>query len=361
MKINAQFIKTGQVKFGKTLQQSESEFSFRQNITEDTFESEQKQNQTLTRFIRKHRLNPKDADEILKNNPEITRYLGSIPNQWFKNTEEKHRADITESIKELLSEFAKQTYVPYETYDDFEQEYTTLAFELTKLLNVPVKAEYIDQGDWGKVFIITVNDKKYALKTFHSTKFLQHEKPGHGMQYETLDTAFISRNIPERSQRYARYYMSKYARKEDKDGFILSDFIEDSSAGAKSHKFRKFFEPVYSLDTLFKNNINGTIYDVGGLRYTYPKYNKEEQRIMRIICDFIRLGNIKALQEFIAKEGNSIPFKNAMPKFKKYLDFFYKQQGEITCNPDTKNQLTKKQFEVIKFLDKYEATSMQVE
>lgn len=302
--------------------------------------------QGLTKFIKKHRLSPKDADVILAENPEMSRYLGCTPKNWYKNINEKDIKETDAKVKETLSTFAKMTYDNSEQYDIYPKECAYLEKSLSELLKTPSTVEYIEEGESGKVFCVNVNDKKYALKTFHDLTRCGRRRQGHGMQYEPLDFAFISKNVPSGSNRYTTFYLSKYARENEGDGFILSDYIDSSIKGAKPHKLRAFFEPVFSLDTFGQNNIKGTIYDIGGTTYTYPKYTREKGRILRILCDFINKADIEGYEKFAAKHKNDLAYKKAVSDFSKNISFFY---GDKKTNDSLRecDRLSDKQYAVL--------------
>lgn len=301
-----------------------------------------KQNATcLTRYVRRHRLAPQDADRILLQNPNTQRYLGNLPPDWIKLMGEENREEKDDEIKDILSFFAKSIYVNEEEYSDQKEECKELEDNLSRVLNTKVKAEYLDEGEAGKVFKLDVNDKSYALKTFHNPTIAGRIKTGHGMKFEPLDAAFIERNIPKSSNRYTTFYLSKYARENEGDGFILSEYIDNNSQKAKQHQLRTFFEPIYSFDTLFKNNIGGKIYDVGGIRYTYGTYNREENKIIRILCDFIAKGDTKGYKEFSSKYSNTPKYKKAITAFSTRISLFDSEQMRANA------QLSDKQSETL--------------
>lgn len=300
----------------------------------------------LTNYVRKHRLSPNDAEKILAANPNISRYLGDVPHNWLKlaNTDIKK---IDDEVKIALSFFAKTTYDNSEHYSDYAKECKILSKSLSSILNSPAKVHHIDDGDTGKVFCIDVNNQKYALKTFHNYEQCGRRRNGHGMEYEPLDAAFISKNIPAASNRYTTFYLGKYAKENDGDGFILSSFIDKTTPKAKNHILKDYFEPVFSIDTFFQNKINGRIYDIGGLKYTYSNYNHEKAHYIRVLCDFINRADSKSYKEFEKKYGSSPVFQKAKTDLSSRLAFMYGTM-EMNNNRDIEHRLTSKQYSTLR-------------
>jgi hypothetical protein len=158
----------------------------------------------LTHFIRKHRLTPEDADKILATYPNISRYFGDIPHDWVELTGKENVKVIEKQVKEAFSDFAKKTYDNSSFFDTYEEECFELTRKLSKILNTPAFVNYLDEGESGKVFLVDVNNKFYALKTFHNLSKVGRERKGYGMQSETLDFPYISRNVPQKSNRYTK-------------------------------------------------------------------------------------------------------------------------------------------------------------
>ena len=299
----------------------------------------------LTNYIRKHRLSPNDAERIIAANPNISRYLGDVPHDWLKlaNTNIKK---VDEETKVALSFFAKITYDNSEYYSDYSAECDFLSKALSKILNTQTKVHHIDDGETGKVFCIDVNNQKYALKTFHDFDRCGRRRNGHGMQYEPLDAAFISKNMPAASNRYTTFYLGKYSNERDRDGFILSSFVDKTTPKAKDHILRDYFEPVYSIDTFCQNKINGRIYDIGGLRYTYNDYSSEKIHYIRAICDFINRADSKSYKEFEKKYGSSPVFQKAKTDLSKRLAFMYGTMEMNNCR-DAEHRLNSKQYSLL--------------
>jgi hypothetical protein len=140
--------------------------------------------------------------------------------------------------------------------------------------------------------------------------------------------------------------MSKYATDKQGDGFILTDFIDINSKGAKNHKLKSYFEPVWSYDTLYGNNIKGTIYDVGGLRDTYYRQTTEAKRYTRILCDFVNRSDVKGFNDFNERNKNNPSYLKAYNELKKRFDLLY--QLNLALNTDfNKEPLSNNQLKVL--------------
>lgn len=300
----------------------------------------------LTHYVRKHRLTPTDADKILAANPNTSRYLGDIPHDWLNLT----KTNINETdkmVKNALSSFAKLTYDNSEYYSDYTEECKLLSKALSNILNTQTKVHHVDDGDTGKVFCINVNNQKYALKTFHNIKHCGRHRNGHGMQYEPLDAAFVSKNIPASSNRYTTFYLGKYAKESDGDGFILSSFIDKTTPKAKKHVLRNYIEPVYSIDTYHQNHINGRIYDIGGLKYRYQDYSPEKMHYIRVLCDFINRADSKSYKDFEKEHASSGIFQKAKTDLSKQLAFIYGTVEMNNCLNDER-RLNSKQYSTLR-------------
>jgi hypothetical protein len=169
--------------------------------------------QKLTAMARKEHYQPLDYCELLKQNPDEDRYVGQVP--WASETEEK--------VQEIFSKFAQDVFVPAAYTKSFmRREIEQFKTDLSEALDKKVEFDYLSEGSFGKTFKLTVDEKPYVLKVFHSD-VSKWDYGTHGKGAEVLNAAYADENAPDV---FKKFYFGKFARKDDRDGFLVTEYLD---------------------------------------------------------------------------------------------------------------------------------------
>ncbi|MDR1327916.1 MAG: hypothetical protein LBJ74_05875 [Heliobacteriaceae bacterium] len=160
-------------------------------------------NTDITQIVRKTFHTPAEFEQILGNN----RYLGWIP-QELAGTEK------------LLSDFAQDMFEVRNYDSDGIQK-------VIERLGKKLKAKYLSEGGFGVTTLIDAGKKLFVCKTFREKPTVEF-RSGSGKRAEILNACFADENADK--YRFPPFFFGKYARRKDKDGYLVTEFIDKNNA-----------------------------------------------------------------------------------------------------------------------------------
>ena len=162
--------------------------------------------------------------------PSTERRIGTLPYDWIREVKPEQRAELTQSVHKVLSDFAKklweQSVTVYESAKiNWNEEQNALLKKLKQLLQrEDIKIEYAGTGRLKYCSKITVGDYPYALSTFNGcSDFVA--KRGHGTYYEPQNVFTIYKRCSQ--GRFAKPFMAQVSAQDEPGGYILSKFIDE--------------------------------------------------------------------------------------------------------------------------------------
>ena len=236
----------------------------------------------LYHVVKKKNINSFELNGYLTKHPEFNRLLGALPYDWIRVIPKNEIKKCTENVAAAFSEFA-QAITDIYTRDPFtpvrgaklrlKKPQKFLVQKLKEFLQrQDVSVDYIDSGAYKHCHKITVGDYSYALSTFinnNESFFMSNKhcdyfnKYFQGKGYEPQNIFTFYKNGEQ--GRWVKPFISKVARVNDTDSFILSKFIEKSRP--QKH-FQGLFErkhlKIKNNDCAIRNIINGVCIDSGG-------------------------------------------------------------------------------------------------
>ena len=233
----------------------------------------------------------KKLTSYYKANPEVSQRLGALPVDWFANVGQKERGVLTDQVCRCFEKFAEDTkdfedlVFPVRTkqhllmiQERFAPKYKELVGNLSTLLNRnDVSVDYEGAGAYKMCSRLTVGDYSYALSTFKDKgcghQFKDYFMYCHGRGMEPQHVFVNYKRSPH--GRFAKPFISKVCLPEDKDGFILSQYVTYNCKNKKPRgdfsSSRDFFS-----DIDWHNRYGEVSFESGG-RFPYAAYIKNPQ------------------------------------------------------------------------------------
>ena len=247
--------------------------------------------------------------ELLDNNPNLSRVVGSLPQRWGENLGKYG----LKSIDDVLYSFSKNFY---NTNKIYQNDLTVLETELSKILNQKVKIKYIGKGQIGVALNITVEGQSFVLKVFKKDiqeRFLHN----HGNYAELSAAVYASKNDPSH---FARFYVGRFG--DNNDGYMITKFLQsESNVSSENFSFRNSIHKLNSSDTHSDNIIANRIIDYGATSLNYTSnFTTEEMKILRRLTEALDNNSETEVLKIIKEFENNPNFNNPKQFIKFLID-----------------------------------------
>ncbi len=282
----------------------------------------------LTQLVRTKFHTPNQFIEVLNKHPKASRFLGVVPESWSGGS-----ADKAAQIQAVFTKFAKSTCVP-DTKEmlvldipyDFKIKIAAKMLELkmNKILGKKTHIEPLDSGAYGKTFILNDGKENFVIKTFHTG--MDGGYSIHGRGAEVLNACFASENATKGE--FSDFYFGQFARKDDKDGFLVTKYIDKTNASAENVIGRRLYDWAQYIkvaDDCFENHIGGTIIDFGHLEVNEDLADRKMRFIVKLIVETIDAQKADRIKPIIKQYGKTKEFTDAIKYLRKKAatDKFY--------------------------------------
>ena len=169
-------------------------------------------------------------------------------------------------------------------------------------MNTDSKVNFVDGGDYGRVYRIQALGEDIALKIFYSDVKPEF-KAFHGNPMEVSNAVALFHTL--KPNQCSRFYCAKISLLDEKDGFLLTKFVEKDNKKYPEPDFYDYSRFLY-IDARRndgKNYIAGRLVDYGDVRPKFSIY--EEQKIAKRLYPHIKKkdadGIVQLAQQY---EGN---------------------------------------------------------
>ena len=263
----------------------------------------------MMKLFKRRLVSAQELYAILEHTPDKARYLGYLPPEWIpKSIGASEKAAFSGDVFEAFSDFAKEIHSSQNVHiNSLVPFFKVFEKKLGAILGKETKVSFENNGFYGKILKITIGKKDFALKCFHSGRINDH----HGKTKEIANA--IAYNHAKKSSKRSRFYFGKIANKNDKDGFILSEFVDGSSKFINDtpaeFEYRRFDTP--DAENGF-NKINGKLYDFGLIKPNYS--NKTAETIAKKILSAIKLGDKEEVLRLIEKYKGTNEYDEVIEK-----------------------------------------------
>ena len=278
----------------------------------------------LKKIVSKKLYRQNDYEKLAKNITCLNRFIGSLPIEFFQNTDKSQQSYIAKKIFQLLGEYSANLNHRYKP--KLKTTIKSLENDLNILLNQKVKVCYIGCGFFGNAFKIKLDNKAFVYKTYYPHNYIEYDKflqMAHGAMVEPLTAMFC--NIYE-PKYFVKFYCSEMSSPFDAQAFILTQYLPNGYNEPKE----KIFDYLRLKDDLYKNSKNSKIIDFGGVIENIPEFkDKKLRRISRIIYQniYYKYDKQKVEITFGLKESNIEILKrfSKNPKYLKALKIIQKK------------------------------------
>lgn len=204
----------------------------------------------LTQYVSNNYVNSEKMNEILTAYPLTKREVGEVPEEWLDKTEDKN-----EAIKDIYSAITQ-----FQNCKNTEK----LAQDLSLILNKKVEAQKIGYGSLASVYKLTIEGSQpVCIKIFDSfqNRLISNL---HGHIAEPQLGLFLNQH----DNSYVKMYFGKVADKIKKDGFLVTQFIDENTSPDQNPNATKGRYYIEHKDAHKDNLINGIYIDFGGVEIT---------------------------------------------------------------------------------------------
>ena len=261
---------------------------------------------------------------ILDNTPNNARYLGCLPYDWFpRGMKSSDFTAFSEDVFETFSDFAKEVHSsPNVHIDCLVPFFKAFEKKLGAILGKKINISFENNGFYGKILKITTDKDKFALKFFHAGR----RSDDHGKTKEIANA--IAYNHSKTKAKRSQFFFGKIAGKNDKDGFILTEFVEGKRRFVPDtppeFEYRRFDTP--DAENGF-NKINGKLYDFGLIKANYS--NKTAETIAKKMLSAIKLGDKEEVLKLIAKYKGTNEYAEVIEKILNRYLMMREQSGKV--------------------------------
>ena len=284
----------------------------------------------LTNELKKFLYNGVTIDEIFKNNPNLNRTVGSLPQKWGKkvgSSKEKR-----EKIDNLFTEFGREFHSKVQNENSTVViETQNLQQELSQVLSSDVTIAELSKGSWGQTYKISVDGQDYVLKVYYNRSPIGYGtgKYYHGNYNELSSAAWVSKNDADK---YTMFYMGRFG--ENNDGYLLTRYLPDETIYGKIYNdmldiddknfvFSRYLHKSFCGDLHLSNNKNNRhgkkIIDFGHIYLSEAgKLGESTYYLTKTLGRLLDENNIKELEKIIAKKQGTEEFRQAQ-SFLRYL------------------------------------------
>ncbi len=201
----------------------------------------------LSEFLSQNYIDAITLNKLLNSYPLTSRNIGEIPTDWLDKAQDKTKAkkEIYEAI------FAFQRH----------KDEVCLANDLTRILNKKVNVEKLSSGAFGTGYKIEIeNAITTALKIFKPKNYT-YGKSWHGRNIEPQIALLANNN----SNKFVKMYFGCVCSKMQKDGFIITQFLDNQTVVEQTHPNEKRKYKIELHDCNENNLIKGKIIDFGAI------------------------------------------------------------------------------------------------
>ena len=215
--------------------------------------------QNLTDFLEKNPVNAYEIQKLLAIYPNTSRNIGSLPQEWNVGSH-------SDEIREILDKFRKEAACVSDKITFIKgNPILTIQKELSNCLGKKVIVTELGTGKFAKVYRISVDGAKdVVMKVFHKKPLTAYDSFNiHGEFIEPQRGIFLSAN----SDKFAKTHCGKISTEIDKDGYILTEYLEESDKVLQQNEFIKLKNYLVFCDDVNEghNVINGKMYDFGDI------------------------------------------------------------------------------------------------
>lgn len=284
----------------------------------------------LSNLVRNEFVSADELNDILTFSPATDRNIGSVPGSWLNRVPKEERAKTTSELFEALGNFAKKKSTE-------STESIRLSQKLQELLNNQnVSIEFIKDGSYGNTYNISVDDKPFLLKTFHSRSKYKYHSAWIEPQIAPFANAYCRKN------QFVKFFFGRVTGSIYDDAFMVNKFLEDKISKAPSSlknvhitSSKPFYTDFASIGDKRDghNLINGTIFDFGAFYFKWELLDSKIRKTYRIFaeriyentynngnCDYVMSeANAKILSNYAKKNLNEAEFSDAMNHYLKLL------------------------------------------
>ena len=219
----------------------------------------------FTAYLTENYLSAEKMSQLLAACPNTSRKVGSMPNGWLDNIPVVKQSTVETQIYETITSFQHNGDV-----DGF-------ASSMSIILGKDVIVSELGSGSFGTGYRIQVDGcKDVCLKLFFENsgmnpKYIAGKDYGryiHGQHIEPQTGLFLNAHSDE----YAHMYFGRVSPIGEKDGFLVVEFLSDSSSPLHSEVVKDSNYTIISLDSSGNHNIiNGKIIDYGAVMIGHKK------------------------------------------------------------------------------------------
>lgn len=211
----------------------------------------------FTSFLMNNYLNANGLNDLLNVYPLTQRNVGELPTGWISGISPEKQAEVSKQIYDAITEFQTSKGA---IKNSSAPDPTELQERMSEILGKSVTIKYAGAGELGVAYKISVEGSDpMCLKVFYNQSLsggFAYNK--HGEHIEPQVALFANQH----SNKFVKMYFGRVSRLSDRDGFMVTQFIEDGIIPEKTGVDTQGYK-FYNGDDHSGNSRGGKIIDFG--------------------------------------------------------------------------------------------------
>jgi hypothetical protein len=215
----------------------------------------------LTKYLEGKPLDAYQMQKLLARYPNTVRNVGTLPKEWGVSTPE-----LTKKVQDTFDKFREEVAcISDKMYCTKASILSKMQEELSTILGKEVKITELEKGRYAGAYKISVSGAKdVVMKVFYKKPRTPYEYFNiHGQFVEPQRGIFLSKN----SEQFAKTYFGKVATEIDRDGYIVTEFLEETGKLPAKNEYVTLKDYYIFGDDISEghNVIDGKIFDFGDI------------------------------------------------------------------------------------------------
>ena len=215
----------------------------------------------ITKYLEEAPLDAYQIQKLLAKYPNTNRNFGNLPKKWNILTQEQ-----SDQVRMIFDKFREEiAYTSHRKTLISGNPLSTMQKELSNILGREVRVVELETGKFAKGYKISVDGPEdVVMKVFHKKPETLYESFNiHGQFVEPQRGIFLSAN----SEQFAKTYFGKITTEIDRDGYIVTEFLEDTGKKASSKECFELKDYFVFCDDIAEghNTLDGKIIDFGDI------------------------------------------------------------------------------------------------
>lgn len=228
-----------------------------------------------TKYLKRKPIDDDGIYNLLKSKKDMA---GCFPFSFLENTEKSKRSELTEHLHYLFKCTSIDLYNEHNTFKSNKDVLKELSKDISKLINKKTKITYVSDGNFKKVFEISLSGNKYVWCIYHSDRSNRYLKEWKH-DVEIQNSFLVSGKKYNGNVKFINIYAAGISNQRG-ERYLLYPFKKGQKKPIGNNPYNNLkrfqiidFERENSDDHEKYNRIDDTIIDIGGIKINQEYYD----------------------------------------------------------------------------------------